>query len=437
MNTPAPSTGASRPIAVGEPAPDFVLADAAGHARRLSDFRGSPVVLAFPARAAEPWDPARAEYVDAYNRLVARMPAKSTVGAPGARLLRVGGGRDAWRELTFAADQGGGGDAVTIPVVAQDDAAVAAAYGVAGGAAVFVLNEAGTVRWRSGDAAGGGLPHPDAVAAALAALVPGDLEGETVAGAATGESAAWSRRAFVATLFGASLALVLAPGRARAARPVGPADAGGAGEAATEHTLGAAMPVRLHVNGRDLNLQLEPRVTLLDALREYAGLTGTKKGCAHGQCGACTVHVDGRRVLSCMSLAVMQQGKAITTIEGLAPVAVAEAAAPIPEAGQSPGVLHPMQQAFLTHDGYQCGYCTPGQIMSAVAVVREPWGPSDDDVREAMSGNICRCGAYPGIVAAIQEVRGHTAMRTSSNAPAGAPVGTGPAGTAAASPTPR
>ncbi|HEY0779411.1 MAG TPA: (2Fe-2S)-binding protein, partial [Gemmatirosa sp.] len=305
------------------------------------------------------------------------------------------------------------------PVVAQDDAAVAAAYGVQGSAAVFVLDEAGTVRWRSDDALGGAagrgaLPHPDAVAAALAALAPP---------AAGGESAGWSRRAFVATMFGASLALVLAPGRARAARPAGAA--GGA--------LGAAMPVTLHVNGRDLALQLEPRVSLLDALREYAGLTGTKKGCDHGQCGACTVHVDGRRVLSCLSLAVMQQGKAITTIEGLAPVAVAEAAAPKPEAGQSPGVLHPMQQAFLTHDGYQCGYCTPGQIMSAVAVVREPWGPADDDVREAMSGNICRCGAYPGIIAAIQEVRGHTAMRTSSSTTA-APA---PSGTAAAPTTPR
>ncbi len=413
MNIPAPSVGGGRPIGVGEPAPDFALADAAGHARRLSDLRGSPVVLAFPARAAEPWDPARAEYVDAYNRLVARMP-----GGAGARLLRVGGGGDAWRELTFAGDGDGGASAVSIPVVAQDDAAVAAAYGVAGGAAVFVLDEAGTVRWRSGDPAadalGGTLPHPDEVAAALAALAPKEDAAAGAAETADRESAGWSRRAFVATLFGASVALVLVPGRARAAAPGAARDA--AADRAMDRAVGTAMPVTLHVNGRDLALQLEPRVTLLDALREYAGLTGTKKGCGHGQCGACTVHVEGRRVLSCMSLAVMQQGKAITTIEGLAPVALAEAAAPKPEAGQSPGVLHPMQQAFLTHDGYQCGYCTSGQIMSAVAVLREPWGPGDDDVREAMSGNICRCGAYPGIVAAIQEVRGHTAMRTSSNA---------------------
>jgi len=143
------------------------------------------------------------------------------------------------------------------------------------------------------------------------------------------------------------------------------------------------------VNGRDLALDVEPRVTLLDALREYAGLTGTKKGCDHGQCGACTVHVDGRRELSCMTFAVMQEGHRITTIEGLA-------------SGER---LHPMQQAFITHDGFQCGYCTSGQIMSAVAVLDESWGPGDDDVREAMSGNICRCGAYPGIVAAVQDVR--------------------------------
>jgi xanthine dehydrogenase YagT iron-sulfur-binding subunit len=161
--------------------------------------------------------------------------------------------------------------------------------------------------------------------------------------------------------------------------------------------------VTLRVNGRDLPLSLEPRVTLLDALREYAGLTGTKKGCDHGQCGACTVHINGRRVLSCLTLAVMQQRKEITTIEGLAGAAAPSLS--VAAAGTDAPPLHPMQQAFLTHDGFQCGYCTPGQIMSAVAVTREPWGPTDADVREAMSGNICRCGAYPGIVAAVQAVR--------------------------------
>ena len=146
----------------------------------------------------------------------------------------------------------------------------------------------------------------------------------------------------------------------------------------------------LRINGREHRLRLDPRTTLLDCLRETVHLTGTKKGCDHGQCGACTVHVNGRRVNSCLSLAVMHEGDEITTIEGI---------------GQ-PGALHPVQSAFVAHDAYQCGYCTSGQIMSAVALLEEPCGPNDTDVRECMSGNICRCGAYPRIVAAIQEVRG-------------------------------
>ena len=157
---------------------------------------------------------------------------------------------------------------------------------------------------------------------------------------------------------------------------------------ATEHVV--AVDVELRINGSRAQLSLDPRTTLLDALREHLRLTGTKKGCDHGQCGACTVHVDGRRVLGCLTLAVAAKGKAITTIEGLA----------------RDGKLHPMQQAFLDHDGFQCGYCTPGQIMSAVALLREPCGPDDDDVRECMSGNLCRCGAYANIIAAIQDVRG-------------------------------
>jgi xanthine dehydrogenase YagT iron-sulfur-binding subunit len=150
-----------------------------------------------------------------------------------------------------------------------------------------------------------------------------------------------------------------------------------------------AVPVTLLVNGTEHRLRLDPRTTLLDCLRETIALTGTKKGCDHGQCGACTVHVNGRRVNSCLSLAVMHEGDAITTIEGIG----------------EPGALHPMQAAFVAHDGYQCGYCTPGQIMSAVALLQEPCGLKDEDVRECMSGNICRCGAYPNIVAAIQDVR--------------------------------
>src|ERR1700722_12305232 len=154
-------------------------------------------------------------------------------------------------------------------------------------------------------------------------------------------------------------------------------------------TGGSTMHVRLSVNGRDHELDIDPRTTLLDCLREHLNLTGTKKGCDHGQCGACTVHVDGRRVNSCLSLAVTHEGEAITTIEGV---------------GQ-PGNLHPMQTAFVEHDGFQCGYCTSGQIMSAVALLKEPYGHTDEDVKEAMSGNICRCGAYTNIVSAIQQVR--------------------------------
>jgi xanthine dehydrogenase YagT iron-sulfur-binding subunit len=148
------------------------------------------------------------------------------------------------------------------------------------------------------------------------------------------------------------------------------------------------LPLQIEVNGKAYSVQVEPRVTLLDLLREQLHLTGTKKGCDFGQCGACTVHVEGKRVLSCMSLAVMQNGKKITTIEGLS----------------NGNALHPMQEAFIKHDGFQCGYCTPGQIMSAVACIREGHATSEGDIREYMSGNICRCGAYPNIVAAIKEV---------------------------------
>ncbi len=149
------------------------------------------------------------------------------------------------------------------------------------------------------------------------------------------------------------------------------------------------VPLQLEINGQLQNLSVEPRVTLLDLLREQLGLTGTKKGCDHGQCGCCTVHVDGKRINSCLSLAVMNQGKKITTIEGLAN-------------GEQ---LHPMQEAFMKHDGFQCGYCTPGQIMSAIGCIREGHANSAEDIREYMSGNICRCGAYPNIVDAIMEVK--------------------------------
>ena len=152
------------------------------------------------------------------------------------------------------------------------------------------------------------------------------------------------------------------------------------------------MTITLTVNGAPQTITVDVRTSLLDLLRERLHLTGTKKGCDHGQCGAYTVHVNGRRVTACLSLAVMHDGDAITTIEGLG----------------TPDALHPMQAAFLACDGYQCGYCTSGQIMSAVALLTEPCGPDDADVKELMSGNICRCGAYGNIVAAIQQVRNNT-----------------------------
>lgn len=149
------------------------------------------------------------------------------------------------------------------------------------------------------------------------------------------------------------------------------------------------IPLNLKVNGNAHALSVEPRVTLLDLLREQLLLTGTKKGCDHGQCGACTVHVDGVRINSCLSLAVMNEGKSVTTIEGLA----------------QGNELHPMQAAFIKHDGFQCGYCTPGQIMSGIACIKEGHAGSRSEIREYMSGNICRCGAYPHIVDAIEEVQ--------------------------------
>jgi xanthine dehydrogenase YagT iron-sulfur-binding subunit len=194
-----------------------------------------------------------------------------------------------------------------------------------------------------------------------------------------------SRRAFISitgSTAGAAALVSCVPASTSAER-------GSPGVVADGPAIGGAVPVTLHINGKAHRLRIDPRTTLLDCLREAVALTGTKKGCDHGQCGACTVHVNGRRVNSCLSLALMHDGEDITTIEGLG----------------TPGALHPMQAAFVACDGYQCGYCTSGQIMSAVALLNEPCGPDDAAVKELMSGNICRCGAYPNIVAAIQQVR--------------------------------
>jgi xanthine dehydrogenase YagT iron-sulfur-binding subunit len=190
-----------------------------------------------------------------------------------------------------------------------------------------------------------------------------------------------SRRSFLSHIGAASIA---------AATPVFASESPRA-PAAVKETDGieGAVPLSLRINGKDHNLKIDPRTTLLDCLRENLDMPGTKKGCDHGQCGACTVHINGRRVNSCLTFAIMHSMDEITTIEGI---------------GQ-PDHLHPMQAAFIEHDGYQCGYCTSGQIMSAVAILKEPVGPTDEDVKQAMYGNICRCGAYPSIIAAVQSAR--------------------------------
>ena len=185
---------------------------------------------------------------------------------------------------------------------------------------------------------------------------------------------------------------VLTAGVAMAGAALHPVPSRAGGDAEGESTRRDAERIGLMVNGREHQLILDRRTTVLDALRDHLQLTGTKKGCDQGQCGACTVHLRGERVLSCLTLAVAVQGQNIETIEGLSP----------PE-----GPLHPMQQAFIDQDAFQCGFCTPGQIMSAVACVGEGHARSDDEIREYMSGNLCRCAAYPKIVAAIRQARGH------------------------------
>jgi xanthine dehydrogenase YagT iron-sulfur-binding subunit len=189
------------------------------------------------------------------------------------------------------------------------------------------------------------------------------------------KTSGFNRRSFITAAAGTAFA----PLAARAA--------GTATNADVPQDASLPVNVTLQVNGASKPLMIDARTTVLDALREHIGLTGTKKGCDHGQCGACTVLIDGRRVLSCLTPALVAQDQQITTIEGLG----------------KDGKLHPMQQAFIDQDAFQCGYCTPGQIMSAVACVREGHARSDDDIREYMSGNICRCAAYPNIVAAVKQ----------------------------------
>lgn len=317
-------------LGIGDAAPDFALLEPSADSwQMLSDLRGSTVLVIL---ASAHWDPVKEELAGMY-----------AVGAETQAAIRI---------------------------VSDGRQEIAGLFGVRDTTALFVVDEQGVIRWRY---VSGVDPIPQSSIPRTSPPEPAMQTGLIT-----------TRREFVQAALAAAvfLAAALAPRQVQAA--VRSLDA-------LPPAPIVPQPVTLNVNGKAIVVNIEPRTTLLDALREYAGLTGSKKGCDHGQCGACTVHVDGRRVLSCMTFAVMQQGRQITTIEGLA-------------AGEK---LNPMQQAFITHDGFQCGYCTSGQIMSAMGVLHEPWGPSDDDVREAMSGNICRCGAYPGIVAAVQSVRGN------------------------------
>lgn len=264
-------------------------------------------------------------------------------------------------------------DAIESCGTIADRARLAESYGVSPGRdAIFVIDERAEVRF----------VHRSV--APLAASLPAALTAAGEAMLARHSSVLFTRREWNVTALVTGFALVLLG----ACRDRGPR--GEKPEAPRPQP--AAIPelaITLHINGKERALRVDPRASLLDALREQLELTGTKKGCDMGQCGACTVLADGQRVLSCLTLAAMAQGRKVVTIEGLA----------------NGDALHPMQQAFIEHDGLQCGYCTPGQILSAVALLAEGRATTDAEVREQMSGNLCRCGAYPNIVAAIQSAR--------------------------------
>ncbi|GAB3638299.1 hypothetical protein GCM10027422_38890 [Hymenobacter arcticus] len=337
-------------LQTGDTAPNGPLPDGSTLLAR----RGRPLILAF---APTEWNPAQAHQ----SAIFAQLSQEFGSGAAFANAAP-----EAWHSLDYRGE-------------------LAAQLGVAGQQALLLLDEEGILRWKTVVEPGQEL-RPGQVLAALEALrpatAPDSAATEPGAAATDAVTGGMSRRTFVtATLAAAALlALPDVTSAAPAATSASPA----ADPAAT-------LPVELTINGKSHRLQLDPRTALLDALRENLHLTGTKKGCDHGQCGACTVHLDGQSALSCLTLAVMAQGKAITTIEGLA----------------KGDALHPMQAAFIKHDAFQCGYCTPGQIMAATALLADPHTRhgSAVEIREAMSGNLCRCAAYPNIIAAIQETQ--------------------------------
>ena len=328
-------------LRVGDFAPNCVLPDGT----HLFELRGHPVVLAF---APDEWNPAHAYGSEVFAQLSREFDADAAF---------VNAATDDWHSLDSRGE-------------------LAAQFGTQNRRALFLLDEEGVLKWKI-EVQNGEEIRPGQVLAALEALKTPPAP-----------SSGLSRRAFLTATLAAAAVLSLPLAGAHAAptadpqplRPMTGTDV---------YDRADTIPISLKVNGQMRRLQLESRVALLDALREYAHLTGTKKGCDHGQCGACTVHVDGKSQLSCLMLAVMSQGKEITTIEGLA-------------RGEE---LHPVQAAFIKHDAFQCGYCTPGQIMAASALIRDGKTRSEAEIREAMSGNLCRCAAYPNIIAAIKEVQ--------------------------------
>jgi xanthine dehydrogenase YagT iron-sulfur-binding subunit len=336
-------------LPVGSDAPDFEWIDKGGRATRLSGLRGELVLLAF---FSPQWDPARSYQLQVYNQALQRCLG-------GGRVLSLGQD-DLWCEIMLDGD-----DTMRFPLVSNLDAddEIARRYGVLGRHALFLIDAAGKILWRC-------------VAADDMQLRLDDLQDALKARSGFG----MSRREFLVASFAVTLAASLLPGLARAQDDTTPTGL---------DTATYARNATLNVNGRDYPLLLEPRVSLLDALRERLKLMGTKKGCDHGQCGACTVHVDGRRVNACLMLALQAEGARIVTVEGLS----------------RDGKLHPLQVAFIRADGLRCGYCTPGQIMSGVACITEGHSRSEAEIQEWMSGNICRCGAYNGIRQAIADAR--------------------------------
>jgi xanthine dehydrogenase YagT iron-sulfur-binding subunit len=343
------------PATIGQPAPSFTLHGDGGRVLASSDARGRPWVLAF-VRA---WRPGPA---------AATLPLRAPLRGLGASLFIVADA-GAW---SFRPDDDVERFAAGGPRLAAEVAELRCRYGVAPGAdAVVVIDAGGRVRFAH-------VARGSVVASLADAL---DAAGRELVAAPPARGGV-TRRDWAAMSLVAGFAVILLGCRRRDGDR--PAAAPAPAPAAPDE-----LDVVLHVNGDDRALRIDPRVSLLDALREHLALTGTKKGCDHGQCGACTVLVDGRAINACLTLAVAADGQTITTIEGLA----------------TGGALHPVQAAFVAHDALQCGYCTPGQIMSAVALLAEARAVTDDEVRHQMSGNLCRCGAYPNIVAAIQAAR--------------------------------